>query len=425
MTMSAVDVTVIGAGTAGLGVSYLLSRAGCDHVVLERGVIGESWRSQRWDSFVMNTPNQFTRLPGQVDPGADPEAFESRDAFVSGLTQYADASSLPVQLGVEVIAVEQRNEGGFIVALADGGQLDTRAVVVASGLMHEPRVPAFDAQLPPAMHRVHASQYRNPDALPRGAVLVVGSAQSGCQITEDLLASKRRVYLSTGRVGRSPRRYRGRDVFAWNVETGALETTVAQLPDPSLAHVAQPQISGVGPRGRSVSLQQLAAAGVTLLGHLEGIDGVTLQLRDDTADNIRFADHASVELKRNIDEFIDQHGVDAPPRSADPQDPGDVPCADPDAFSSPTSLNLEAADIRSIIWCTGFGADFSWLRVPVLDEHGLPQHHDGISAVAGLYFVGFPWLRRLASGLVYGIADDAQFIVNHVLARLAGQSPVQ
>ena len=414
--MEDVEVAVIGAGQAGLAVSYYLTAAGRSHVVLERGRIGESWRSQRWDSFVLNSPNELTLLPGQSVGTDDPEGFWSRDAFVSRLHHYATDQRLPVREHTPVVKVEPRRRGGFTVTTggADPGVLDAWAVVVASGIMQQPRVPALSRDVPDQVRQLHTAEYRNPQALPDGAVLVVGSAQSGCQIVEDLLAARRHVYLATSRVPRAPRRYRGRDVLAWMAAMGSFEMTAAQLDDPAQLHAPQPQISGVGPRGHSVSLQQLAHDGATLLGHLQRVTGATVHLADDVSEHIHFADNASAETKRKIDEFIDHETIAAPPHVTEPPDEGDAPCADPDALAGPRDLDLDAADIQTIIWCTGFSADFSWLHLPVLDEQGMPLHHDGISPIDRLAFVGFPWLRRRGSGIVYGVDADARFIVNRL-----------
>jgi putative flavoprotein involved in K+ transport len=297
-----VEVAVIGAGHAGLATSYYLARAGCPHVVLERRRIAESWRSQRWDSFMMNTPNQYTQLPEWLRGSEDPEAFRSRDAFVAQLENYAARHALPIRCGADVHSVDP-DPNGFVITIKgdEPTQLLARAVVVAAGTQRHPHIPTAGTRIDRHVVQLHSSQYRRPADLPDGPVLVVGSAQSGSQITEDLLDAGHQVYLATSRVGRSPRRYRGRDVFDWMVDMGGYETTPAELPDPTQLHAAQPQISGVGRPGHTISLQNLARAGVTLLGHFEDANGRHVLLADDLPDNIRFADCTSIQLKEQID----------------------------------------------------------------------------------------------------------------------------
>jgi putative flavoprotein involved in K+ transport len=412
------DAIVIGAGHAGLATSYYFAQHGRSHVVLEKARVGESWRSQRWDSFTMNTPNALTVLPGRPYDGDDPEGFFSRDDFVARLERHAKDAQLPVREHSPVVRVEAASDGhGFTVTTGGpaGERLNARSVVVASGIQQMPKVPAMSTRLAAHITQLHACEYRNPARLPSGAVLVVGSAQSGCQIVEDLREGGRRVFLSTGRAGRAPRRYRGRDAFVWLASMGALDVTVDQLPDPAQQHAAQPQISGVGPRGHTVSLQQLASDGKTVLGHLEDIDGRALHFAGDLAANVRFGDAASAAVKHQIDAYIEKEHIEAP---APQLDPADEPHPNPDDLRGASGLDSDDSDITTVVWCTGFGADFSWLHLPVLDERGTPTHENGRSRVPGLFFIGFPWLRRRASGIVYGIAGDAKAIVDDVLAAL-------
>lgn len=406
------DLVIVGAGHAGLAASQVAAAASLEHVVLERGEVGESWRTQRWDSFTMNTPNAMNRLPGTSYRGDAPEAFEPRDAWVERLGRYVAEHALPVRTRTVVTAVEQR-DGGFVIT-TDRDRLSARSVIVASGISNAPKAPATAAGMDRRIKPVPTASYRNPGQLPPGAVLVVGSAQSGVQIVEDLLDGGREVYLSTGRVARAPRRLRGRDTLSWLCETGWMDQRPADLPDPAMQRWANPQISGVGPLGHTVSLQGLAARGVTLLGRFESADGTRARFAPDLPQNIAFADAGSQRMRQQVDEHIAQRGITAP--ASDP-DPADVPVEDPTSFTAPTELDLFDRGIRSVIFSTGFSADFSWLRVPVLDEPGAPRHEDGRSPVAGVWFLGFPWLRTRKSGNVWGAYEDAVAIVGEVVAR--------
>lgn len=304
-------------------------------------------------------------------------------------------------------------------ANADVEEIVAKNVIVASGIMQTPKYPPLRDQLPAWLTQLHTADYRNPSALPNGAVVVVGGGQSGCQIAEDLLAAGRDVYLCASRVGRLPRRYRGREFLEWWKENGFWDVTREQLEDPAIARAAQPIISGVGRYGHTLSLQQLARDGVTLLGRLEDIDGDRLLLDDKLAEYLAFADNASARFKTDIDDYIARAGLTSPPN--DP-DPADDPYDGTSITDAPTSLDLRAAGVSTVIWSTGFSTDFSWLHLPVLNEEALPVHERGISDVPGVYFLGFPWLHKRTSGIIRGIEEDAGFIAQNIEARLSAVS---
>jgi putative flavoprotein involved in K+ transport len=419
--MTVLDCVVVGAGHAGLAIASLLQEQGRGVVVLERGRVGETWRSQRWDAFHVNTPNWMNLLPGQELGGAPRDGFLHRDELVRGFERYAEARALPVKTGVAVTAVGHLNAAGtFIVrGTASGGgpvSWTARSVVVASGMQRAQRLPVFGRELPPGMAQLHTAQYRSPDVLPPGAVVVVGSAQSGCQIAEDLLAAGRTVYLCASRVARAPRRHRGRDTMEWWAETGFFDQTVADLENPVMRLVPQPQLSGVGRRGHTVSLQQLARDGALLLGRALGVNEGRLELDSRVGGYVRFADERSAKIQQDLDAAILRAGGALP---ADEHDAADAPAPELYGVSGPPALDLRAAGVGAIIWCTGFTADFGWLRLPVLDDRGVPVHEGGASPVPGLYFLGFPWLRRRKSGLIFGIAEDAARIAAAVGQHLA------
>jgi putative flavoprotein involved in K+ transport len=294
-----------------------------DFVIVERGEIGESWRSQRWDSFAVNTPNRINALPGSPYEGDDPDGFCSCDELVEAFERHAARHSRPIRTGTTVLSVSALDDG-FAVDIVDrhgvSGSLTARSVVVASGGQATPRIPAISRRFPESIVQLHSAEYRSPEALPEGAVVVIGSGQSGCQIVEDLVVAGRTVYLCTSRVARVPRRYRGRDVLEWMVDIGLMDQQVADLADPVMQFAAQPQVSGVGPRGKSVSLQGLQRQGVRLMGRLSDVTDGVLTTDGGLADHIAFADGFSVELKQNIDAFVLGNGIDAPPAEEDPID---------------------------------------------------------------------------------------------------------
>jgi putative flavoprotein involved in K+ transport len=394
-----IDTVVIGAGFAGLAASIHLDAEGCDHVVLEAGRVGETWRSQRWDTFRMNTADGMNTLPG-ADLPDDGDRFGTHRELVAALE--AAATRLPVVTRARVASVEPTRDGYEVRSGA--GLLAARRVIVASGSQNRPRPARCRIGPLPSMLQIHSTGYRSAAALPPGAVLVVGGAQSGCQIAEDLAAHGRPVYLATSRVGRVPRVYRGRDMLAWWVTTGRMDERLADLP-PGAAAARQPQVSGTG---GTLSYQRLARMGVTVLGSLEAIGDGRAMLADDLAANVRFADDASARYRRDVDIAVAEHGFDAPPPIPDPDD-------EPDAVLSrargPRSLDLAARGVASIIWCTGVTGEFGWLRVPIGGPNGLPQHREGLTSSPGLAVLGLPWLSRRASGILLGMGPDAERVV--------------
>ncbi len=419
--MKTMDCVVVGAGQAGLGMSHFLQRDRREHVVFERGRIGETWLSQRWDSFKLNTPNFMSVLPGLPYDGPEPDAFMRRDELVRYFQGYAGRFRLPIRTGVSVVSVEQADDGKrFIVTTRPEGKetepVSSRAVVVASGIQRTPKMPPIRSRIPGRVAQLHTADYRNAKALPPGAVVVVGSGQSGCQIVEDLLGAGRTVYLCTSKVGRAPRRYRGRDLLEWWVDMKVLEVTLAGLEDMSVSRAAQPQISGLGRHGHTVSLQHLARRGVVILGRLVDVDEGTLVLDDAAAANVRFADAFSLRLKNDIDAYLAKTGIEPPPLE---DDPADAPDPRAECASPLRRLNLLEADVGAIIWATGFTGDFGWIHLPVFDAEGKPISQRGVTPVPGLYFLGFPWLNSRKSGIIYGIEEDARYIAAAIEEQLA------
>jgi putative flavoprotein involved in K+ transport len=416
LTLS-VDAVVVGAGQAGIAVSRELLACGVDHVVLERGRVGETWRSQRWDSFVLNTPVWMNRLPGAQLDDANPTRFATGRELVADLERYVESNELPVLEGSEVVAV--RRSGGEFVVETVAERYRSRAVVVAAGIQRTPRVPTAADDLPNSIEQLHTGSYRRPEALEPGAVLVVGSGQSGCQIAEELLEAGRRVYLATSRVGRLPRRYRGRDTLEWRVEMGFYDQTPGALDESEPLGAPIPIATGVR-GGHTLSLQQFARDGAVLLGGVTTVADTRVRLAADLAENVSFGDEFAAKVKSSIDEYVRRQGIDAPPAEDDP-----VEAPQPGLGSDPLrELELRSAGVTTVVWATGFGGDFDWLQTDMLDAAGAPAHAGGIGVTPGLYVLGFPWTSKRKSGIIFGVEEDARRLAPQIaagvrLARLA------
>ena len=397
-----VETVVVGAGQAGLVMSTFLQAAGREHVLLDRrATLGGGWQD-RWDAFRLVSPNWTTSLPGLPFDGPDPDGFMPRDDIIERVRRYADAISAPVELGTEVQRVAPRDRGGFVLE-TNRGPMEAAEVVVAAGAFHVPRVPAVGAALPDRIFQVHSKDYRSESGLPPGAVLVVGSGQSGVQLAEELHAAGRTVILSVGHCGRVPRHYRGRDIFGWLVEAASLGQlpTVDKLPDPRLRFACNPHLSGHG-GGHDTNLRRFARDGIRLVGRLDGVDGERIRLAPDLAANLQFADTFFDErMKTGLDTFIDVAGIDAPPddREAVDYEPPEV-----------LELDLAAEGVSTVLWTSGYRLDFSWIDLPIFDEFGAPRHVRGVTEVAGLTFLGLPWQLNQTSATIFGVAGDAQYL---------------
>ena len=403
------DVAVVGAGFSGLGVSRELKRLGLSHSVLERRGVGDTWLSQRWDSFHTNIPNEQMVMPNEPYQGPDPEGFLTRDAFVALLRDYAARHRLPLRTAT--VGALEPDPAGFRLA-TPGGPVLARAVVAASGALTRPRRPACAATLPPDLPQIDAGAYRNPGALPDGAVLVVGNAQTGAQLAEELVLAGRRVYLATGRVGRTPRRYRGRDILHWLVASGLFDAPRSSFVGPDGRIAGRPTLAVP----RTISLQSLSAEGVILLGHLVGFADGRLHFADDVADNIRFADDFSAASRARIDAYIAEAGIDAPPAEPDPAETVAPRLPDPPILA----LDPAAAGLGSVLWCTGFRGDFGWIRLPgALDADGEPVHQGGLSPIPGLAFAGLDFATTRRSGTILALAEEAPRLAAAMAAHLA------
>ncbi len=407
-----VEVMIIGGGQAGLALSYYLTQQGRTHLVLEQGRVGESWRSQRWDSFTLITPTWMNKLPGFPYQGGDPDGFMPRENIVAYLDQYAASFNAPLHCGIRVTAVRQQPGGDGYLVEAEEMTFEARNVVLATGAYPKPKIPTASADLRVDICQMHTSEYRNPQTLPSGAVLVVGTGQSGCQIAEELHQSGRQVYLSTSSCGRVPRRYRGRDVSWWLTRMGFFDRTIDQLPSPNAAFACSPQLSGAQ-GGHDINLRQFAREGIILLGHLQAVQGKQIILAPDLEENLAKADAFAIQMMQAIDEYIKKIGMDvAANRTTD-----EVPSNCASSTKPILTLDLQSAGISTIMWASGYKLEFGWVQIPVFDGVGYPIHQRGVTAFPGLYFLGLHWLYKMKSAILYGVGEDAAFIASAIADR--------
>lgn len=406
------DTLIIGGGQAGLALSYYLSQQGRAHLVLEQADrLAEAWRNHRWDSFTLVTPNWTMQMPGAEYSGDDPDGFTPRDRVVQYFERYAEQFKVPVRFNTRATNVVKTGEG-FGVETTQGN-FDAANVVIATGSFQKAKIPPYSANFPATIRQLHTGEYRNPDALPPGAILVAGTGQSGCQIAEELYQSGRTVYLSTGMAPRAPRRYRGKDVVYWLNATGFFDQTVDQLPSPRAKFASNPQVTGKD-GGHTLDLHKFARDGVFLLGRIQGAQNGHVTFAADLYENLKFADLREAEIVKNIDGYIERHNMDAPPETL---------TALRDGYDSEiiTDLDLAGRGITTVIWAMGYAFDYKWIPFPVFDADGLPIQTRGVSAVPGLYFLGMNWLYNRRSALLFGIAGDAEHLAKEIAARSTRQ----
>lgn len=407
------DVVVIGAGQAGLAMSWVLTQQGTGHVVLERDTVGHEWRDGRWDTFCLVTPNWQCQLPGFPYPGTDPDGFMVRDEILPYLRAYAASFGPPVHEGVEVTALRQASGGGFVVETSSGS-IAAGQVVIATGGYHLPNIPRLAERLPADVVQLHSSTYRGPADVPADkAVLVVGSGQSGAQIAEDLHLAGRRVHLAVGSAPRVARTYRGRDVVAWLHDMGHYDIPVSEHPLGEEARARTNHYVTGRDGGRDIDLRAFALQGMGLHGRLVNVDADRLVFAGDLAENLDAADGVSEGIKDAIDTWLQRQGISAP------QEPRYVPPWHPE----PGGSELEARALGAVVWCTGFRPDYRWVRVPVFDGRGYPVHERGVTAAQGLYVLGLPWLHTWGSGRFSGVARDALHLGGQI-ALQASTSPL-
>jgi putative flavoprotein involved in K+ transport len=396
-------VVVVGGGQAGLAVSHELSQTGVEHVVLEKGRVGQTWRG-RWDSFCLVTPNWTLQLPGHHYAGEDPDGFLERDAVVGYLEDYAASFRPPLREGVEVTSLERGVSSRFRLRTT-AGDLDADTVVLATGAYQRPHRPAGADGFPSDLLVIEAEQYSNPGALPPGPVLIVGAGQTGCQLAEEAHDAGREVFLAGGRAPWLPRRIGGKDVVHWMVDTGFMEAPPSSLPSPAARLISNPQASGHG-RGHDLGYRTLQASGVRLLGHLTGVAGGRAHFAPDLTASVAFGDQRYADFCKLVQQTCVARGVPTP----------DFEVPEPFVANPPDSIPLTG--LGAVILTAGFRPDYSrWVHFPAFDEMDFPIQEDGASKVVpGLYFVGVHFLRKRKSALLLGVGDDATVVARAVAA---------
>lgn len=405
------DTVVVGGGQSGLAMSHLLTQQGRDHVVLEKSQqVASAWR-QRWDSFTLVTPSWQLRLPGHRYTGDDPDGFLARGQVVDYLEEYAASFDPPVRFGVTATRVAADGNGSYVVE-TDHGRLHADNVVIAAGTFQRPRIPPASRRLPSGIQQLHSRDYRNPDQLGDGAVLVVGSGQSGSQIAQELHESGRDVHLCVSGPGRLPRRYRGRDGMWWAMQLGIMDRTVDELDSHAERFTANPRISGRD-GGQTINLHEFARDGIQLLGRLEDVRDHRALLAPDLHASLEAADTMVAEFCAGVDQYVQEAGLDAPEESLEQLQDGY-------AQEQVTELDLAEAGIDTVLWATGYRWDYDrWVDLPVFDGFGYPVQHRGVTEHPGLYFLGLHYLHTLKSGLFLGVGEDAQHVADHLAQRSA------
>jgi putative flavoprotein involved in K+ transport len=404
MSIDERPVIVVGAGPAGLAASYELQRAGIDHVVLERGCVGQSWRD-RWDSFCLVTPNWYVQLPGGEYAGDDPDGFMSRGEVVVHLERYAQVFEAPILERIEVTALSSGPGGGFVADTSEG-RMRTDAVVLATGAFQQPHRPP--TELPPQVLVIDADGYTSPDALPRGGVLVVGSGQTGCQIADELHRSGREVTLACGKAAWAPRRVEGRDIVSWLVETPFLEQAVEDLPSPLARLAANFQTTGRD-RGSDLNYRTLLADGVRLTGRLLGAGERTVRFAADLDESVAWGDARYADICNLLVEAALNRGAPPP----------ELPAPEPLRADPPDEIRVR--DLGAVVFTSGYRPAYrDWVQFPdAFDDLGFPIQRDGAStAVPGLYFVGTHFLRKRKSSTLFGMGEDAEIVARSIAERL-------
>ena len=406
-----VPVAIVGGGQAGLSLSYFLKERGIVHLVFEQRTAMHVWKEKRWDSFCLVTPNWQCDLPGHPYTGPDPDGFMVREEIIDYLAGFRNKVDAPLREGVTVRRVARREDGAFDVATSTGDFIADH-VVAASGGYTVPIIPRMAERVPPRIVQLHSELYRNAGALPDGAVLVVGSGQSGAQIAEDLHLAGRKVHLAVGNAPRCARFYRGKDVVTWLAEMGYYEMPVEQHPlKEGVRDNTNHYVTG-REGGRDIDLRKFALEGMQLYGLLDGLDGCALSFRPTLKASLDAADQVYNRINATIDKFIAERGIAAPPPSVY------MPLWEPPA--EPASLDLDAAGVSAIIWCIGYQPDFRWLDVAIFNGAGYPKHYRGVTAEKGVFFLGLPWLHTWGSGRFSGIARDARYLAERIAENFGG-----
>ncbi len=405
--MERIETVIIGGGQAGLATSYYLTQQKREHVVLEQAAQASNvWRHERWDSFTLVTPNWAFKLPGAEYTGPNRDGFLTRSEVVAHFEKYIERFRLPIRYNALVLALEPTDSKSYRVQTPERSFVADH-VVIATGFFQQPKRPRFAASLSSAITQLYSRDYRKPESLPAGAVLVVGTGQSGCQIAEELYKGGRKVFLSTGSAGRVPRRYRGKDVIEWLNLIGFFDLTPEQLPPGMGKFEGIPHLSGTE-GGHTLNLHQFAHDGVTLFGHLRAAQGDKVWFAADLHENLAKVDQFELEALTIIDNYIQRIGLDAPAEEVQQLR---------DGYEQPVieELDLKAAGINSVIWAMGYTFDYSLVKLPIFDADGFPIQKSGVTTYPGLYFVGLPWMPSEKTGALFGVGEAARHIASTIV----------
>ena len=404
MSFEKIDTLIVGGGQAGLAMSEHLSNNGVAHLILERERIVERWRTSRWDSLVANGPAWHDRFPTMEFSDVLPDAFAHRDSVVAYFEDFAKKIKAPIRCNVNVKEVMRLPNGACFSVTTSDGIIEANNVVAATGPFQQPVIPPL-VPSDSVIMQIHSENYRNPEQLPGGAVLVVGAGASGSQIADELLRTRRQVFLSVGPHDRPPRRYRSRDYVWW---LGALGIWQAKNPNLKTEHITIAVSGSYG--GETVDFRRFAQRGMTLLGLTKIFKNGLLCFANDLKENITQGDINYLSVLDKADDYVAKNNLDLP---EEPE--ARVIESDSECITNPIlELNLDKSNIRSIIWATGFTQEFSWLKLDTFDASGKPQHNRGVSAEKGIYFIGLPWLSMRGSSFIWGVWQDAKYLAEHI-----------
>ncbi|QWW68832.1 MSMEG_0569 family flavin-dependent oxidoreductase [Rhizobium sp. WYJ-E13] len=407
------SAVVIGGGQAGLSASHYLQKHGIDHVVFEKKTVAHKWKNERWDAFCLVTPNWQCQLPDHPYDGDDPHGFMVKDEIIAYVDRFVKKVNAPVLEGTSVTSLEK--VGDLFRLSTSAGTVTADSVIIATSLYSAPAIPRAAERVPDDILQIHTADYRNPGQLPEGAVIVVGSGQSGCQIAEDLHLAGRKVHMVTGNAPRCARFYRGRDVVDWLADVGQYDITVEHDGMTKKKHDTNHYLTGRD-GGRDIDLRKFALEGMSLYGRMEGVSAGRMLFDANLKSNLDNADRVYNGINALIDRHIAEKCIDAPPASVY------VPLWEPD--SEPAELDLKAEGITSVIWATGFSPDWSYVGLPIFDGTGYPVQRRGVTGIDGVYVLGLPWLWTWGSGRFLAVGKDAEHVVNHLAGHLEAACPV-
>lgn len=408
--MNSADTVIIGAGHAGLAMSHCLSERAIEHIVLERGEIANSWRHERWDSLTLLTPNWQCRLPGLSYSGDDPDGFMRMPELIDFIDEYAEFSKAPVRTKTAVVSVRRDKEKYRV--MTEDNEWHCRAVVVASGACNVPVVPAVSEDVPAEVQMLTPHEYRGPDQLEPGGVMVVGASATGLQFAEEIQRSGRPVTIAVGEHVRMPRVYRGRDILWWMHASGIWDERYDEVDDIVRARrLPSPQLVGSNDHS-TLDLNVMTDAGAKILGRLMGVRNGVAQFSGSLRNVCALADLKMGRMLDTLDEWADAGGKTSQFGPVERFEATRVEKA------PPLTLDLGSGEIRTIIWATGFRPDYSWLDVPVIDRKGLIRHDGGIVESPGMFVIGLPVLRRRNSSFIHGAEDDAKYLSEHLATYL-------